>query len=340
MRIGLAGVGRIGVLHASTLAALDGVEEIVVTDVVPGTAARLAREQGYRAVDDLDELLTEVDGLVIASSTASHAAILRAAIEARMPTFCEKPVAFTLAETSEIVDLVAERAVPVQVGFQRRFDAGYRGAQEAVFSGELGWVHTVRVGTHDPAPPPAAYLPTSGGLFRDCSVHDIDIVRFVTGQEVRSVMATGANKGEDFFVQAGDVDTAAALLTLDDDTLVSLSATRYHGAGYDVRMEVLGSVGSVGVGYDDSLALRSVEAGADYPVGPAHQSFMERFEPAYRHELESFTRLVAGEVESPCTVVDALAAFRVCEACEVSRAEGRPVELSEIAGGGVGAGVG
>lgn len=145
-------------------------------------------------------------------------------------------------------------------------------------------------------------------------------------------MATGANKGEPFFTEAGDVDTAAAVLTLDDDTLVSLSATRYNGAGHDVRLEVLGSAGAAGVGYDHSLALRSVEADVDYPRGPQHWSYMERFLPAYRAELGHFTRMVAGAEPSPCTVVDALAAFRVTEACEFSRAERREVEMSEIPG--------
>ncbi|MGB3764369.1 MAG: Gfo/Idh/MocA family oxidoreductase [Ornithinimicrobium sp.] len=332
MRIGLAGAGRIGAFHASTLAALDGVEEVVVTDAVPDSARRLADERGYRAVAELDDLLGQVDALVVTSSTASHATIVTAAVEAGVPTFCEKPVALTVAETERVAELVEARSAVVQVGFQRRFDAGYRAAREAVRSGELGFVHSVRATTHDQSPPPAQYLPTSGGLFRDCSVHDIDIIRFVTGREVRSVMAVGANKGEDFFTGAGDVDTAAAVLVLDDDTLVSLSATRYNGAGHDVRMEVAGSLGAVGVGYDHSLALRSLEADVDYPRGPQHQSFMERFLPAYRAELAEFTRVAAGEAPSPCTVHDALQAFRVTEACEVSRAERRPVEVSEIGG--------
>ena len=129
----------------------------------------------------------------------------------------------------------------MHVGFQRRFDAGYRRAREAVRSGELGFVHTIRANTHDQSPPPAAYIPTSGGLFRDCCIHDFDIIRFVTGLEVATVFATGANKGDEFFAEGGDVDTAAALLTLDDDTLVSVTATRYNGGGHDVRMEVMGS---------------------------------------------------------------------------------------------------
>ena len=323
MRIGLAGAGRIG-----SLPCLDRrrrrrpCEEVLVTDAHPEAAERLAAERGYRAVANLEDLLAEVDGLVITASTASHAAILRAAVAAGVPTFCEKPVAFTVEETCEIVVLgrggrragagglpaALRRRLPRRARRRARRRAGLR----ALAAGE------------HPRPVAAARRSTcrrSGGLFRDCSVHDVDIIRFVTGREVRSVMATGANKGEPFFTEAGDVDTAAAVLTLDDDTLVSLSATRYNGAGHDVRMEVLGSAGAVGVGYDHSLALRSVEADVDYPRGPQHWSYMERFLPAYRAELGRFTRMVAGADPSPCTVVDALAAFRVTEACELSRAE-------------------
>jgi myo-inositol 2-dehydrogenase/D-chiro-inositol 1-dehydrogenase len=332
MRVGLAGTGRIGAFHASTLAELDDVESVVVTDVFPGAAARLAEEHGYQPAEDLDALLAAVDALVITTSTTAHAATLRSAVAAGVPTFCEKPVATTLAETVEMVELVEKAGVPVHVGFQRRFDAGYRRARQAVADGELGFVHTVRANTHDQSPPPAGYLPTSGGLLRDCSIHDFDIIRFVTGHEVARVFATGANKGASFFTEAGDVDTAAAVLTLDDDTLVLVSATRYGGGGHDVRMEVMGSEGTIGVGYDDSLAVRSAEADVDYPRGPQKWSFMERFLPAYRAELTAFCDMVAGRTPSPCTVVDALEAFRVAEACELSRASGRPVELDEIGG--------
>ena len=332
MRIGLAGAGRIGAFHASTLATLEDVEQVVVADALPATAERLAAENGYEFSAGLDDLLSRVDGLVITTSTTAHASTLRAALAAKVPTFCEKPVAASLAETLELVDLADEADVPVHVGFQRRFDAGYRRAREAVLSGELGFIHTVRANTHDQSPPPAAYIPTSGGLFRDCSIHDFDVLRFVTGREVATVYAVGANKGADFFTQGGDVDTCAAVLTLDDDTLVVVSATRYNGGGHDVRMEVMGSEGTIGVGYDDSLAVRSVEAAVDYPRGPQKWSFMERFLPAYRTELTAFADVVAGRADSPCTVADALEAFRVAEACEVSRASGRPVAMTEIGG--------
>ncbi|MEW1953114.1 Gfo/Idh/MocA family oxidoreductase [Terrabacter sp. NPDC080008] len=331
MRIGLVGVGRIGAFHTETLRDLPDVDEVVVADLDAGTARAVADKLGVGFAGSPAELLASgVDGLVIATATPCHAPLLRMGLDAGVPTFCEKPVAATLDETIDLARLVATTTTPVHVGFQRRFDCGYRRAQEAVAEGRLGFVHSIRAQTHDQAPPHATYIPSSGGLFRDCSIHDFDIIRFVTGREVASVYATGANKGADFFSAAGDVDTAAAVLTLDDDTLVSVSATRYNGAGHDVRMEVLGSEGTIGVGYDDSLAVTSAEPGATYPSGPRHWSFMERFLPAYRAELTAFATVARGTLASPCTVQDALQAFRVAEACELSRRENRPVSLDEI----------
>lgn len=331
MRIGLAGVGRIGAFHAETLKGLDFVEELVLTDADADAARSVAERLGVDWAPDPASLLASgVDGFVIAAATPAHAGLLRQGVEAGVPTFCEKPVAGTLEETIGLAKLAAGTDVPVHIGFQRHFDTGYQRLARAVQGGELGFVHSIRAATHDQSPPHASYIPTSGGLFRDCSVHDFDILRFVTGREVVSVYATGANKGEPFFREAGDVDTAAALLTLDDDTIVLVSATRYNGGGHDVRMEALGSKGAMAVGLDHSLALRSAEEGVDFPAGPQHWSFMERFLPAYRAELVAFADVARGSRPSPCTVEDALQAFRIAEACELSRREGRVVRLEEI----------
>ena len=143
-------------------------------------------------------------------------------------------------------------------------------------------------------------------------------------------ISTGGNRGDGFFAEVGDVDTGSALLTLDDGTLAQVAGTRYNPAGYDVRLELLGSADSVSVGLDDRLPLRSAEPGVAFPAGPAYPNFMERFRPAYARELAAFADVVAGRAASPCTVADALAAFCVAEACELSRREHRPVRLAEV----------
>ena len=331
MRIGLVGVGRIGAFHAATLAALPAVDQVVVTDADPERARVVAKELEVWFAPDVDALLgSGLDGFVICAATSAHAELIGQGLAAGVTTFCEKPLAPDLAGTQAAVRAVEAGGVPVQIGFQRRFDAGYRAAATAVHNGDLGWIHTIRANTGDAAPPPAEYIPTSGGFFRDCNVHDFDALRFVTGREVVSVYATGANRGEAFFAASGDVDSAAALLTLDDDTFVTVNGTRYNGAGHDVRMEILGSSGSLAVGLDDHAALKSAEQGVTFPAGPSHGTFMDRFRAAYVAELTAFTEVVAGAREVPCTVRDALEAFRIAEACEISRRENRPVRLDEV----------
>jgi myo-inositol 2-dehydrogenase/D-chiro-inositol 1-dehydrogenase len=331
MRLGLAGTGRIGTSHAEILRQLDGVESVVVADVDAGRARAAAAELGVGFAENIDALFgSDVDGMVIAAATDAHPELIIRSVDAGIPVFCEKPVAPDTVGTLAVIEHIGGSAVPVQIGFQRRFDAGYRAAQAAVAAGDLGWIHTLRATTLDPAPPPVEYIAHSGGLFRDCGVHDFDIIRWVSGREVVEVYALGANRGERFFADAGDVDTAAVTLTLDDGTFALVSLTRYNAAGYDVRLEVLGSKAGVVVGLDDRVPLRSVEPDVPALRGPAYPGFMERFRPAYVFELETFVSVVAGRTENPCPPVYALEAFYIAEACEVSRREGRPVKVADV----------
>jgi myo-inositol 2-dehydrogenase / D-chiro-inositol 1-dehydrogenase len=329
MRIGLVGLGRIGAFHAETLTGL-GVD-LVVTDALPEATERTARNYGAEpAADPATLLRAGVDGVVIAAATDTHPQLILAAIEAGLPTFCEKPVAKGAAEAAEVLRHCTEAGARVQIGYNRRFDAGFAAARAAVQSGELGRLHTVRSTTMDPTPPPAGYIAVSGGIFRDCSVHDFDIIRFVTGREVAEVYATGSTRGDKVFAESGDAATTAAILTLDDDTLVVVSNTRYNGRGYDVRLELHGTSDSIAVGLEEKLPLRSVEPGVTFPDGPPHQFFMDRFTAAYRQELAAFIEVVAGTRESPCTVADAVEAGWIAEACTLSLHEHRPVKMSEV----------
>lgn len=331
MRLGVAGVGRIGAFHARTLAGVERVGSLVLTDPAAGVAEAVADGIGAHVVPDAEALLASgIDGLVIAASTPAHADLIRSGVEAGIPTFCEKPAASGIEETLDLVRLEQSTDVPIHIGFQRRFDAGYRRAAHAVAAGELGFLHTVTSYTFDAAPPPMAYIPTSGGIFRDCNIHDFDVVRFVTGREAARVTATGSNKGDRGFREAGDVDSGSALVTLDDGTACFIASTRYHASGHDVRMEVHGSEGALSVGLDDTLALRSAEEGVDFPAGAPVWTFMERFRDAYVAELAAFCDVVDARAGSPCTVRDGLEAARVAEAATYSLEQGRPVDLSEI----------
>ncbi|MFE5794151.1 Gfo/Idh/MocA family oxidoreductase [Streptomyces sp. NPDC056503] len=329
MRIGLIGTGRIGSFHAGVLARHPGVGSLVVTDAETARARAVAAAVDAEAAPDVTALLGRgLDAVVIASATAAHAELIARAARAGLPVFCEKPIALDVPGTLSALAAVAEAGTELQLGFMRRFDAGYRAAREAVRAGLLGRLHTVRTVSSDPEPPPAAYLPLSGGLFRDCMIHDVDMVRWVTGREVVEVYARGSDAGPAMFREAGDVDTAAALLTLDDGTLVTATATRCNGAGYDVRMELAGSLDQLAVGLDERTPLTSLEPHSPAPPPKPWPGFLERFAPAYEAELDAFVRLVRDGAPNPCDGYEALAALRVAEACERSRQEGRPVRVA------------
>jgi myo-inositol 2-dehydrogenase/D-chiro-inositol 1-dehydrogenase len=343
MRIGLLGAGRIGAFHAGTLAAHPDVVELLVADADPARAGEVAARYGGRALTVDALLAARPDAVVIATATATHAGLITRAARAGLPAFCEKPLARDLAGTIAALAAVESAGSVLQVGFQRRFDAGYAAARQALTAGRVGRLHTVRTVSSDPEPPPAAYLPLSGGIYRDCLIHDFDILRWVTGREVIEVYATGTDDGADFFRAAGDLDTATALLTLEGGVLATATATRYHAAGYDVRMELAGSHDQLAVGVGPRAPLTSVEpdggAGAEPAAGGRWPGFLERFAAAYRAELDVFLRVARGAAANPCEGREALRALLVAEACEVSRRERRPVALAELEPA-VGAGAG
>jgi myo-inositol 2-dehydrogenase/D-chiro-inositol 1-dehydrogenase len=331
MRLGLIGLGRIGAFHAETLSHLDGVDSLVVTDAMPTVTASVAEKFGAEAADSPESLIRSgVDGIVIAAATDAHTALIRAGVDAGIPVFCEKPLSGVISEAVAIADHVNASGVPVQVGYPRRFDPAYLAAHDALANGDLGWVHTVRSTTLDPAPPPRDYIAGSGGIFRDCSVHDFDTVRWVTGREVVEVYATGSARGDAFFAELGDVATAQTLLTLDDGATAVVSNTRYNPRGYDVRLELHGTSDSVAAGWTDSTPLRNLETGSTWPTGRPWTFFTDRLVAAFRAELTAFTDVVAGRRVSPCTVDDALAVAWIAEAATLSLQEHRPVQTEEV----------
>jgi myo-inositol 2-dehydrogenase / D-chiro-inositol 1-dehydrogenase len=323
------GAGRIGALHGSTLAADPGVERVVVGDVDAERAQALAGRLGseYGTIEEV--MRSRPDAVVIAASTSAHAGLIRDAVDAGIPAFCEKPVALGYEETLEIVEKVESGGAVLQIGFQRRFDAGYVEAKRLVYSGALGTLYSLRLATHDPEPPHEGYIPTSGGIFRDLHIHDFDILRWLAGSEAEEVYAVGSVRGFYVFSRHGDVDTAAALIRMEDGVVAVLTGGRHDPLGYDVRAEVFGSGDSIAVGLDGRTPLRSVESGMPPPEKP-YPNFQARFEDAYRAELRHFLRLARGEAENPCTARDALEALRIAMAADLSLAERRPVRLLEV----------
>jgi myo-inositol 2-dehydrogenase / D-chiro-inositol 1-dehydrogenase len=331
LHVGVIGVGRIGAFHVETLSQLESVQRLTLADVDAARARRLTDELGAQAAETPEALVDAgVDALVIATPTPAHAPMLRLAAASGLPAFCEKPVALDLATLDDVVAEVDQAGILVQVGFQRRFDAGYRAAREAVASGALGNLLAVRAATHDPAPPDEEYIAASGGIFHDLHIHDFDAVRYVTGQEIVEVYADGAVRETPWFKRHGDVDTAVAVLRLAGGALGILSGTRHDPRGYDVRLEAFGTRDSITVGVDARSPIRSVEPSAAPPAEPGYRNFLERFEGAYRAELAAFVDAVRDHGESACTLDDARAALVVAIAAHRSRAERRPISTEEV----------
>lgn len=329
MRVAQLGAGRIGAMHAAILADLLEPGALVVADVDPTRAASVAASTGATAAG-IEDAIASADALVIAASSSAHPELIRAAIRRGVPTFCEKPLATDLDETRRVADEVEASGISFQLGFQRRFDAAYREARRLVEDGSLGTLYVVRLAGHDPEPPHEAYIPTSGGIFNDFSIHDFDVTRWLTGQEIEEVYADGDVLGFPMFAKYGDVDTAVATLRLSGGTRAILSTTRHDPLGYDIRTELFGSGDSVTIGLGPRTPMRSLEPGVPPPAGPAWSQFMERFREAYENELRAFLRVARGEEESACTARDGLEAARVAVAATRSLREHRPVRVVEV----------
>jgi myo-inositol 2-dehydrogenase / D-chiro-inositol 1-dehydrogenase len=333
VRLGLAGLGRIGRMHAANLASrIPSVELVRVVDV-DETLARSAGERlGVGWSTSYDDLLDDpsIEGVVVATPTPLHAPLVEQAARAGTHAFCEKPVALDLDLLDSLLEEVERAGTLVQVGFQRRFDAGYRAAHDAVADGALGNLLLLRAATHDPIPPAEEYIATSGGIFSDLHIHDFDAIRYVTGQEIDEVYADGSVRETRWLEKLDDVDAAVAALRLADGTLAVLTGTRHDPLGYDVRLELFGTRDSVVVGMDARTPLRSLDAGAPAAPADAYRDFLERFADAYRAELEAFATTLRDGGPSACTLADARAALAAALAAGRSRAERRPVSIEEV----------
>ena len=331
MRISVLGVGRLGASHAKMLAALPGVSQLTVYDADAARAHDVAAPLNARAVGSIDDAFAGAQAMVIVTPTDTHAPLIKRAIDKGLPTFCEKPIAIGIAETREIVEHVTKQDGRLQIGFQRRFDAGYRAARTELQSGRLGNVYSFLMVSADRLPPPDGYIKTSGGQFKDQFIHDFDITRWLFGQEVVEVTATGSTKGVPHYEGMGDVGTSAVMLKLADGALGLMTALRHNEAGYDIHVEIHAAKDTLAIGIDPRTPWRSVESDAPSLGGPPYPSFFVRFGDAYKAELAHFLRFANGQADNPCTAADALEALRIAEAAGRSWRERRPVALTEIA---------
>ena len=326
LRIAVIGAGRIGRIHAANVAAARGATLAGVADFVEEAAASLAAELGTRTASAASLLTApDVDAVLICSPTDTHADYIEAACGAGKAVFCEKPVDLASARIRACLSTVEASGRPLMIGFNRRFDPNFAEARRRIAAGEIGAVELVTILSRDPSPPPASYVARSGGLFRDMMIHDLDMARFLLGEDPVEVHAVGSSLVDPEIGKAGDVDTAAVLLKTASGRICQISNSRRATYGYDQRIEVHGAKGMVRA---HNVPVTSVEIadGAGFRTDPAQPFFLERYAAAYRAELDHFIASVAAGTEPAPSGLDGLKAQVLADAATEAAQTGRPVK--------------
>ena len=329
LRVGIVGAGRIGSLHADLLAReVPGAGVSAVFDPLSDRAEDLAARVGARRARSADELIASdaVDAVAICASTDSHVRLIELAAGAGKLVFCEKPLSLDLADIDRLEALTDADGVPLQVGFNRRFDPSHRSVWRAVREGAIGDPHLIRITSRDPEPPPIEYARVSGGLFLDMTSHDFDMARFIAGSEVTEVFARGAARVDPAIAELGDVDTAVSALSHENGCMTLIDNSRRASYGYDQRVEVFGSEG---MARSDNHPLHSGEvltgSGRAEPV--LRPFFLDRYRESYRLGWESFAVAAAGRGCVAVGAEDARRALMIGIAATESMRSGAAVEV-------------
>ena len=334
LNVGVIGCGRIGRIHAENLATrIPGARVAALADVAGAAAKEVAAQLHVaKATADHRELLADpaVDAVAICSSTDTHSRIIQEAAAAGKHIFCEKPIDYDLTRIHAALAAVDKARVKLQIGFNRRFDPSFAKVRELVASGAVGQPHVIRITSRDPGPPPLEYIKVSGGIFLDMTIHDFDMVRFLSGSEAEDVYAIGDALVDPAIRDAGDVDTAIVSMRLKSGALATIDNSRKAVYGYDQRIEVFGSKGSASAGNRAPDAHLLMDATGVHEAKPLH-FFLERYAEAYVIEMRAFVEAVLKNQTSPVTGMDGLQPVVMGLAATRSLREGRPVKLSQIA---------
>lgn len=328
--IAILGTGRIGKMHAELIARqVPGLDLQAVFDVYTAGAQTVADNVGTQRAESVEEIMaSDVDAVAICTSTDTHVDLVVAAAEAGKAIFLEKPVSLNLAEVDRAVTAVKAAGVPIQIGFNRRFDPAHAAVQAAVANGSVGDVHMVKITSRDPAPPPIEYIKVSGGIFCDMTIHDFDMARFVTGSEIVEVYAKAAVRIDPAIGEAGDVDTAMLILTHENGAFTYIDNSRQAVYGYDQRVEVFGSAGMVASENPRGHTAELHTAGGTRQENIPY-FFLERYIPSYLAEWTGFLDGLESGV-MPVTIEDGRAPLVAGLAAWKSHHEGRPVRTEEI----------
>lgn len=327
VRLGLLGAGRIGKVHARAIAANPGARLVAVADAFPEAAAALAASSGG-AVRSIDAIMdaSDIDAVLITTPTDLHAAMIERAARAGKAIFCEKPIDLDVARVRSCLAVVAETGAKLMVGFNRRFDPNFAEVRRQIDAGAIGSVEMISITSRDPGAPPADYIKRSGGIFRDMTIHDFDIARFLLGEEPATVYASASVLVDPQIGALGDYDSASIVLTTRSGRIAQISNSRRASYGYDQRIEVHGSRGLVSA---DNLRATNVEvAGADgYRREPLLNFFMTRYTEAYRAEIEAFVAVVEQGGSITPSGDDGLKALLLADAALISAREKRVVDV-------------
>jgi myo-inositol 2-dehydrogenase/D-chiro-inositol 1-dehydrogenase len=327
LRVALIGAGRIGRIHADNLIRTLGARLACVCDADASAAESLAAQRDA-VVSSVDAALADpaVDALLIASSTDTHADLIEAGARAGKAVFCEKPLDLDSARARRCVDAADRAGIVLRLGFNRRYDPSFARLKRELAAGVIGPLATLTITSRDPAPPPIDYVRRSGGLFRDMMIHDFDMARWLLAEEPVEVYARGACFVDPAIGAAGDVDTAAVLLTTASGRLCQISNSRRCSFGYDQRIEAFGATGMLRA---DNATATHVEhaSAAGFTTEPALPFFLERYAEAYRRELVDFVRACAGEPVELATALDGLRALELADAAQRSHETRQPVRI-------------
>ena len=329
IKLAVFGAGRIGYVHALNAASLRSVRLEYIVDPIPSAHLDdLASKTGARIVE-ADTVFADpsIDGVIIASSTDTHAELILQSVAAGKAMFCEKPISLDFKLVTEVAEAVAKAGTPCMLGFQRRYDPNFRMVRERIQSGTSGQLEQVVMHTRDPSPPPVEYVKRSGGMFRDQAIHDFDMARYLLGEEIRTVYAVGGCLIDPEIGKAGDIDTAMITLTSKSGRFVQMNNCRRAPFGYDQRLEALCAKEVLYVENrpKDSVMIGSAQG---FTSAPPMNYFIERFADAYHGEMVAFVEMLKTGAEPLAGMADGLEAQRLAEAAIVSMQTGKVVELT------------
>jgi myo-inositol 2-dehydrogenase / D-chiro-inositol 1-dehydrogenase len=328
LRFALFGAGRIGAMHAANIAKNPRASLHSVYDVHAPTAQKVAHAHGATAAASVDAALSGVDAVLIASSTDTHVDLITASAKAGKPILCEKPIDLDISRVEKCRREIAALGVPVQIGFNRRYDPSHRAVRDAVRSGEIGQLEQLVITSRDPALASLEYMKVSGGIYRDMTIHDFDLARFILGEEPVEIYATGSIKVEPALKDLHDVDTAMVVMRSESGALVHINNSRRAVYGYDQRVEVFGSKGMVQSDNHRATTVRRYGAERTDAKDPLLHFFIERYAQAYVDELNDFFTTVETKAKPSVDFEDGRRALIIADAAWEATRTGRAVRIS------------